>query len=193
MKRLVRLGALLALVSCGGGETRAPKNLDDACSILDQRPRYVRALADVNDDWDIPPNVVMAVIYQESKFISNAKTPHEYALGIIPTGRQSSAYGYSQAIDGTWDDYRDATGKRGARRNQFDDAVDFMGWYMNEAVAELGISRYDAEQLYLAYHDGINGYRRGTHRDKAWLIRVADEVGQRSELYQAQLIACGKF
>ncbi|MCB2130933.1 MAG: lytic transglycosylase, partial [Rhodobacteraceae bacterium] len=66
--------------------------------------------------WGVPVAVQMATIYQESKFIGNAKTPRKFALGVIPMGRQSSAFGYSQAIDGTWDDYRAATGRRGASR-----------------------------------------------------------------------------
>lgn len=192
MKKYLRLAVMLVLVSCGGGENRAPRNLDNACSILDERPHYLRALRKSERQWGVPVSVQMASIYQESKFISNAKTPHRFALGIIPMGRQSSAYGYSQAIDGTWDDYREATGNRGARRNRFGDATDFMGWYMNQASAQLGISPYDANNLYLAYHEGLTGYSRGSHNEKAWLLRVAANVGERADLYERQLIACGK-
>jgi hypothetical protein len=141
----------------------------------------------------VPMHVQMATIYQESKFIGNAKTPHQFALGVIPTGRQSSAYGYSQALDGTWDDYRNATGRRGARRNRIDDAADFMGWYMDQSEKKLGISKYDAQNQYLAYHEGSAGFARGNHNGKAWLLRVAAAVGARADLYQRQLIACGKF
>ncbi len=128
MKKFLRLAAMLLLVSCGGGNNVAPRNLDDACSILDQRPSFRSAMLRAENRWGVPIHVQMATIYQESKFIGNAKTPHKYALGIIPMGRQSSARGFSQAIDGTWDDYREATGNRSARRNQIDDATDFMGW-----------------------------------------------------------------
>ncbi|MCX8508803.1 MAG: lytic transglycosylase [Rhodobacteraceae bacterium] len=193
MKKYLRLAVVLLLVSCGGGENRAPRNLDDACSILDERPHYLKALRKSERQWGIPMSVQMAAIYQESKFIGNAKTPHRFALGIIPMGRQSSAYGYSQAIDGTWDDYRDATGRTGARRNRFNDAADFMGWYMSQASSKLGISPYDASNLYLAYHEGMAGYSRGSHFEKAWLMRVAANVGDRSTLYERQLIACGKI
>lgn len=192
MKKYLRLAVMLLLVSCGGGENRAPRDLDNACSILDERPRYLRALRESEQRWGVPMSVQMAAIYQESKFIGNAKTPHQFALGIIPLGRQSSAYGYSQAIDGTWDDYRDATGNRGARRNRFDDAADFMGWYMDRASSQLGIPKYDASNLYLAYHEGLAGYGRGSHNDKGWLLRVAANVGERADLYERQLIACGK-
>ena len=193
MKKFLRLSVMLVLVSCGGGDYQAPRNMDDACSILDQRPKYMNAMKRAEARWGVPMHVQMATIYQESKFIGNAKTPHQFALGVIPTGRQSSAYGYSQALDGTWDDYRNATGRRGAKRNRIDDAADFMGWYMDQSEKKLGISKYDAQNQYLAYHEGSAGFARGNHNGKAWLLRVAAAVGARADLYQRQLIACGKF
>jgi hypothetical protein len=193
MSRILRLGVLLLLVSCGGGHNSAPRNLDDACSILEQRPTYLRAMQRAERKWGVPVHVQMATIYQESKFVANARTPHQYALGIIPMGRQSSAYGYSQAIDGTWDDYRKATRRFGARRNKIDDATDFMGWYMDQSEQKLGLSKWDARNQYLAYHDGHKGFSRGTYKQKAWLMRVSEEIGQRADRYQLQLIACGKI
>ncbi len=192
MKKLLRLAVMLVLVSCGGGYNQAPRNLDDACSILEQRPRFLGAMQQTQNRWGVPVHVQMATIYQESKFIGNARTPRQFSLGVIPTGRQSSAYGFSQALDGTWDDYRDATGRHGAKRNRFEDAADFMGWYMDQAEQKLGISKFDAQNQYLAYHEGITGYGRGSHNEKSWLLRVAAEVEARADLYQLQLIACGK-
>lgn len=192
MGKFLRLGMLLLLVSCGGNYS-APRNLENACDILDERPKYHDAMVRAERRWGVPIHVQMATIYQESKFIGNARTPHRFALGIIPMGRQSSAYGYSQALDGTWEDYQQATGERGARRNQIDDATDFMGWYMDGSEKKLGISKWDAENQYLAYHEGRTGYQRGSHLEKAWLLRVASEVGQRAELYQNQLIVCGRL
>jgi hypothetical protein len=191
MSRFLKLGILLLVVSCGGNYS-APRNLDDACSITDQRPAYLKAMQRAERRWGVPVHVQMATIYQESKFIGNAKTPFTYALGVIPMGRQSSAYGYSQAIDGTWDDYRDGPGRGGARRDDIDDATDFMGWYMTQTEEKLGISRWDAENQYLAYHEGRNGYAAGSHKGKDWLLRVAREVAARAETYQMQLISCGK-
>jgi hypothetical protein len=185
------LALMLLLVSCGGNYS-APRNLDDACSIVSQRPSYLRAMKATERRWGVPVHVQMATIYQESKFIGNARTPHRFALGVIPMGRQSSAYGYSQAIDGTWDDYKDDVGRFGARRDRIEDATDFMGWYMDETEEKLGISKWDATNQYLAYHEGRNGYAAGSHNGKAWLLRVADEVGARAEVYRQQLTACGK-
>jgi hypothetical protein len=193
MSRLLRATAIVILVaSCGGGNFSAPRNLDDACSIVAQRPQYLKAMKRAERRWGVPVHVQMATIYQESKFIGNARTPVNFALGVIPMGRQSSAYGYSQAIDGTWDDYRDEQHRRGAKRDRIEDATDFMGWYMDGSTAKLGISKEDAASQYLAYHEGRNGYARGSHNDKAWLLRVASEVAARAEVYRVQLIACGR-
>ena len=96
MSRSLRALILLGFVAaCGSSNYAPPKNLDNACSIVDQRPSYLTAMKRTQNRWGVPVAVQMATIYQESKFIGNARTPRQYALGVIPTGRQSSAYGYA--------------------------------------------------------------------------------------------------
>lgn len=187
---LSALMLILILASCGGGYKAPPRNLDNACSILSQRPEYKRAFRATERRYGVPAHVQMAIIYQESKYRADARTPFRYVLGVIPMGRQSSAYGYSQALDGTWDDYRRATGNRRAKRDKMRDATDFMGWYMTRSYERNGISLTDARNQYLAYHEGHSGYSRGTHRGKSWLMRVADDVERRSHMYRAQLDTC---
>lgn len=184
---------LLILGSCGVRDGSAPRNLDNACAILTERPHYSRAFQQAERNWGVETHVLMAMIYQESKFISDNRPPHQYALGVIPTGRQSSALGYSQALDGTWDEYRDERGGRGADRTDIRDAVDFMGWYMTLTVEENGIPLTDTYNQYLAYHDGRTGWRRGTYRNKPWLMRIAGEVRDRGVMYDAQLRTCRAF
>ncbi|MBV2358884.1 lytic transglycosylase [Thalassococcus sp. CAU 1522] len=193
MSRWLRaLVIVLLAASCGGGggSGKAPRNLDNACSILQQRPGYINAFRATERKWGVPVHVQMATIYQESKFISDARTPLRFTLGVIPVGRQSSAFGYSQALDGTWDEYLRAQNRRGARRDNIRDATDFMGWYMVQSRDELGIPLSDARRQYLAYHEGRTGYRRGSYNSKSWLMRVASEVGQRSLVYESQLRGC---
>jgi hypothetical protein len=193
MSRLLRASILLLfLASCGGGNFSAPKNLDDACSIVRQRPTYLTAMKATERKWGIPVSVQMATMFQESKFIGNARTPHRYALGVIPMGRQSSAYGYSQALDGTWEEYQDDQRRGGARRDNIRDATDFIGWYMDESSRTLGISRSDAESQYLAYHEGRNGFANGSYASKGWLVTIAQQVGARANRYRAQLQSCGR-
>jgi hypothetical protein len=193
MSRLLRASILLLLLaSCGGGgRFSAPNNLDDACAILRERPEYFRAMKKTERRWGVPVPVQMATIHQESKFIGNAKTPHRYVLGIIPMGRQSTAYGYSQALDGTWEEYQDETRNRSARRDRIDDATDFMGWYMDGTSQALGVPKWDARAQYLAYHEGRSGYARGSYNEKSWLVDVADRVQNRAVTYSAQLSQCG--
>ncbi len=191
MRKSLRSLVLIGFVAaCGSSNTTAPRNLDNACSILDQRPSFERAMKRTERRWGVPVHVQMATIYQESKFISNARTPLRYALGVIPMGRQSSAFGYSQALDATWDEYRQDTGRRGAKRDDIDDATDFIGWYMTATRDQLGISLSDARNQYLAYHEGRGGYSRGSYRAKGWLVSVAGRVQSRANTYRQQLRSC---
>lgn len=194
MSRLISaLVLLMALASCGGGYNSPPRNLDNACSIIQQRPEYLKAFRKTQQRWGVPVHVQMATIYHESRFRGDARTPHQYVLGVIPVGRQSSAYGYSQALDGTWDEYRRETGNRRARRDRISDATDFMGWYMRKSYEKNGIPLYDARNQYLAYHEGHAGYARGSFHAKPWLIRVAARAEDRAQTYQAQLATCRRF
>lgn len=194
MSRVLRAMILVTLVaSCGSGKYQAPRELDNACSIVRQHPNYLRAFKKAQREWGVPVPVLMAIIYQESKFIGNNRPPHQYALGVIPIGRQSSAYGYSQALDGTWEEYQRLEGGRGARRDDIYDATDFMGWYMAESQRSLGIPLSDTRNQYLAYHDGRTGFRRGSYRSKAWLLKIADELAIRAVTYDTQLRACRKI
>src|SRR6056297_4048549 len=145
MSRTLRAFLIVLLAaSCGGGPSGPPpSNLDNACSILEQRPQYKRAFNATERRWGVPVHVQMATIHQESSFDGNARTPFRYALGVIPMGRQSSAYGYSQALDGTWDEYKRREGKPRAKRNRIRDASDFMGYYMNITRERNGISLSD--------------------------------------------------
>ncbi|TCO73306.1 lytic transglycosylase [Rhodovulum euryhalinum] len=190
MSRVLLVAVVLALAGCGGGYS-PPRDLDNACGIARERPKYVRAMERAERRWGVPVHVQMAMIHQESKFVGNARTPHQYVLGIIPMGRQSSAYGYAQAIDGTWDDYRRDTGNRGARRDDIFDATDFMGWYMTRTRDRLGIPLSDARHQYLAYHEGQTGYARGSHAGKPWLLAVAGRVEARAGVYRSQMSTCG--
>lgn len=191
MSRTLRASILLLfLASCGGGNFSAPRHMDDACAVIRQRPQYLSAMKVTQRKWGVPISVQMAVLYQESKFIGNARTPHQFALGVIPMGRQSSAYGYAQALDSTWDDYRHEQRRMGARRDNIRDATDFMGWYMDGTTQRLGLSKSDAESQYLAYHEGRTGFANKSYLAKRWLVDVAARVGARAAMYHTQLGRC---
>jgi hypothetical protein len=134
--------------------------------------------------------VLLAIMFQESGFRARALPPRRKILWVLPGLRPSSAYGYSQALDATWQDYRDRTGNPKARRDDFEDTVQFVGWYASEIHRLTSISKDDASNLYLAYHDGPRGYSQGTYQSKTWLQAVARKVGKRAETYQRQFETC---
>lgn len=183
---------MLVLVSaCGGGRSAGPPaNQDNICAIFAERPEWRDAMISSSARWGAPIAVQMAIIWRESNFRAEARTPKKYILGVIPNGRVSSAYGYAQAIDGTWDWYREDTGNSGGDRTDFDDAADFVGWYMAKSRASNGIPMSDAYNQYLAYHEGHAGHRRGTYRKKGWLLGVADRVADQASRYRRQLPGC---
>ena len=59
-------------------------------------------------------------------------------FGIIPGKRPSSAFGYAQVTDPTWDWYKSKTNNKNASRANFKDVTDFIGWYVNQTNKMLG-------------------------------------------------------
>lgn len=177
----------LLLTACS---TPQPKNIKNVCSMYDEYYDWYLAADTVEQRWGIPPHVTMAFIYQESKFIDDARPPWQWFMWIIPMGRASSAYGYAQALDGTWEEYQRQTENWGADRDEFEDAVDFIGWYNNKSIKRNRINPNDAYSLYLAYHEGQGGFARGTYKNKQWLLNVARKVDGMAQAYKGQLTGC---
>lgn len=176
-----------------GCTTPPPKNVNNICEIFEERPDWWDAASDMQDKWGTPVNVIMSMMYQESSFRADAAPPMEYFLGFIPIGRASSAYGYSQAKTGTWDEYMKETGNNWADRDDYDDAIDFMGWFTNKTHKINKVSKWDAKNQYLNYHEGWGGYKRKTYRKKQWLVRVANKVDSRAKTYGQQLKGCEDY
>ena len=109
-----------------------PKNQEDACSIIKQKKSWRTALKKTERRWGISPGMQLAFIKTESNFRPTARTQRKYFLGLIPSGRISSAYGYSQALDGTWKEYKKSTGHKYHRRSNFAHSTNFIGWYINK-------------------------------------------------------------
>ena len=178
---------LISLTAC---TAMPPKNSDNLCATFTEKEDWYTDARQSYEKWGVPVSVQMAIMHQESHFVADAKPPRTWLLGIIPWFRPSSAYGYAQAKDETWDDYLDKAGSWSADRDDFADAADFIGWYGNASHAKLGISKGDAKNLYLAYHEGNGGYQRKSYVNKDGLKRIADKVAYRARLFQSQLNAC---
>lgn len=180
-------GGFLLLASCTADP---PRNVNDACAIFAEYGDWFADAKAASRRWSVPLPVLLAIIHQESAFRADAKPPRTWTLGFIPGPRPSSAFGYSQALDGTWDRYIAATGNRSADRDEFADAVDFIGWYIHSTARRNRIAASDAYNQYLAYHEGQDGFAKGTYRQKAWLMERARRVRQQAGRYRAQLARC---
>ncbi len=186
------LWVLFLSVTVVGCTTSPPRNPGDICAIFREKDDWYGDAKSASKKWNSPIPVMMSIMYQESAFVAKAKPPKKYWLGFIPAGRMSDAYGYAQAKDSTWDWYLDKSGNWGADRDDFADAIDFIGWYNNVSTRTVGISPTDSYSLYMAYHEGHGGYKRRSYNNKPWLKRVGGKVAARSQTYTAQLARCEK-
>ena len=180
----------LAILMLGGCAVSPPRNTENACDMLAEKPGWFDAVKDASDSWDVSEGLILSFIRQESSFVADAKPPRTKILWVLPGPRASSAYGYPQAKDGTWGDYRRDTRSYLAKRDNFRDAVDFVGWYVDRAYRIARIPKSDAYRHYLAYHEGVGGFERGTFKAKRWLISVARLVDQTAKTYDSQLDGC---
>lgn len=190
LKVLVRLFSVVILVFLSSCATYKPSNPNNICSIFNGETDWYEAARDSQHKWGTPIYVMMAIMHQESRFVDDAQPERDWFLGIIPLPRDSSAYGYAQAQDPAWEEYIKATDNSGADRDDFDDAIDFIGWYTDVSQKRLKLSKWDAYGQYLAYHEGRGGYARKTYNKKPWLKKVANKVKMRSTQYNKQLKTC---
>ncbi len=184
------ISLLIVLLLTGCMTTPRPSNVENICAMFKQYPEWYTDTKKSALKWGVPAPIQMSIIYQESSFDGEARPPRKKFLWIFPGKHITSAYGYSQALDATWDMYKKSTHSHFVERNSFADATDFVGWYSQQAHRYAGISKNDAYALYLAYHEGWTGYSRGSYRAKPWLMVVAQKVKNRSYVYQQQLNGC---
>ena len=183
--------ALLALpLLAAGCATTPPSNTDDICAIFREKDDWYQDAAKAARKWNTPIAGMMATLHQESRFVHDAKPPRTKILWIFPGPRPSDAYGYPQALGTTWRSYQRSTSNYGADRDDFADAIDFVGWYHNTSQRQCAIKPGDTYHLYLAYHEGQGGFNRRTFRNKGWLKGVARKVSARAQTYQRQLNQC---
>ena len=140
--------------------------------------------------WGTPIYIQLAIIKMESDFNWLAKPKRQKIFKVIPYKRPSSSFGYSQAVKGTWKQYKNETGNKLARRTRFKDSVDFIGWYTNKTEKILKISKSDAFKQYIAYHEGWGNYKN--YKKNLKVIGLAKKVQKQSDKYKNQLQKCQK-
>ena len=184
MKKIFILICLLFLSSC----TSIPKNTSDGCSIFSERYLWYKHAKKTEQKWGTPIYLQLAIIKMESDFDWLAKPKRHKIFKVIPYRRASSSLGYSQAIKGTWKQYKNETGNKLATRTRFKDSVDFIGWYTNKSEKVLKISKKDSFRQYIAYHEGWGNYKNYKNNQK--VILLAKKVQKQSNKYKTQLNNC---
>ena len=172
------------------GCSSIPQNTSNSCSIFNERYLWYKHAKKTEKKWGTPIYIQLAIIKMESDFDWLAKPPRQKLFKVIPFKRPSSSFGYSQAVKGTWEQYKDETGNKLATRTRFKDSVDFIGWYTDKTESLLKISKKDAFRQYLAYHEGWGGYKNYKKNQK--VISLAKKVEKQSNKYKSQLQDCQK-
>ncbi|QJQ95122.1 MULTISPECIES: lysozyme-like domain containing protein [Halomonadaceae] len=185
---IVALGLLSS--SCAMMAPAPPQDQSNICEIFREQPSWYDYARASQEAWGTPIATQMSFIQQESSFRSHVRPDRKRILWIFPGPRHSSARGYAQAQDPVWGEYQADAGRLFARRTHMKHATDFVGWYNARTHRQLGISLYNPEHLYLAYHEGAGGYRRGTYRSKPHVMQAASQVSSRASRYQSQLASC---
>jgi hypothetical protein len=185
-KYLISLIILLILSSCSS----VPLNTKNSCNIFSERYLWYKHAKKTEEKWGAPIHIQLAFIKKESDFDWLAQPKRLKLFKIIPYKRPSSSFGYSQAVKGTWDQYKKETNNRLATRARFKDSVDFIGWYINKTEKLLKIPKTDAYRQYIAYHEGWGNYKNYKKNKK--VIIFAKEVKDQANKYRKQLVKCQK-
>ena len=167
-------------------------NIDtkDSCILFEEKKKWYKSTKNSFEKWGVPISLQLAIISQESSFNQFAKPKRVRLFGLIPGSRPSSAFGYAQVTNPTWNWYKDRTGNKGASWANFTDITDFIGWYVTQSNKMLGIDKNDYYNQYLAYHEGQGGWKKKSFNSKKWLIKVAKRVESQSNMYNNQLKDC---
>jgi len=177
----------LFVVACSKIEI---SNTENSCILFEQKKNWYKSTKKSYDKWKAPISLQLAIINQESSFKQFAKPKRKRLFGLIPGSRPSSAFGYAQVTNPTWNWYKSRTGRNNASRANFSDVADFIGWYVDQSQKILGIPKNDFYNQYLAYHEGHSGWKKDSYKSKKWLLDSAKRVETNANRYNSQMKQC---
>ena len=178
---------LIFIIACTSFD---PINTADSCILFNEKKNWYKSTKNSYDKWKVPIALQLAIINQESSFQQFAKPKRKKFLFIFPGSRISTAFGYAQVTNPTWDWYKSQTKNVNASRANFNDVTDFIGWYSEQTTKILGIPKNDYYNQYLAYHEGHRGWKNNSFNSKKWLLKVAKKVETNANKYNIQLRQC---
>ena len=186
--KIIKINFLLIILFIVSSCSSIPSNTSNSCSIFEERYLWYKHVKKSEQKWGTPIYLQLAIIKMESGFDWLAKPPRKKIFKVIPYKRLSTSFGYSQAVKGTWQQYKNETGNKLAIRTRFKDSVDFIGWYTNKSEKILKISKEDPFRQYVAYHEGWGNYKN--YKSNKKIINYAKRVEKQSNIYKKQLSDC---
>ena len=187
-KNLIYFIILLFLVSC----TSVPKYPSNACKIFGEKYLWYKHTKKSSEVYGAPIHIILAFVSKESGFNRWAKPKRKRLFKVIPYKRPSSSFGYSQAVNKTWELYKTETNNPLALRARFKDSVMFIGWYMRKTNKINKIPLDDAYRQYLNYYLGWGNYAKKIYKTDKKSIIYAKSVQKKSKIYKNQLRECQK-
>ena len=187
-KNLIYFIIFFFIASCSS----FPKYPQNACKIFGQNYLWYKSAKKSSETYGVSIHIILAFVNKESGFNRWARPKRNKLFKIIPYKRPSSSFGYSQAVNKTWDLYKIETDSPLALRTRFKDSVMFIGWYMNKTHKINKIPFNDSYRQYLNYYLGWGNYTNKTYKSDKKAIIFAKSVQKQSNIYRNQLKECQK-
>ena len=188
-KNLIYFTIFSLVASCSS----IPKYPQNACKIFGQNYLWYKSIKKSSDLYNAPVHIILAFVNKESGFNRWAKPKRTKLFKVIPYKRPSTSFGYSQAVNKTWELYKTETENPMALRSRFKDSVNFIGWYINKTHKINKIPLNDSYRQYLNYYLGWGSYAKKKYKTDKNSIIYAKSVEKQSKIYKNQLRACQKI
>jgi hypothetical protein len=187
-KNLIYLVLFSFIASCSS----VPKYPQNACKIFGENYLWYKSAKKSSETYGAPIHIILSFVNKESGFNRWAKPKRKKLFKIIPYKRPSSSFGYSQAVNKTWDLYKQETNNQLALRTRFKDSVMFIGWYIKKTNKINKVPLNDSYRQYLNYYLGWGNYAKKVYKTDKNSILYAKSVEKQSKIYKNQLKVCQK-
>ena len=188
-KNLIFIFIFIFLASCSS----VPKYPQNACKIFGENYLWYKSVKKSSETYGAPIHIILSFVKKESGFNRWAKPKRKKLFKIIPYKRPSSSFGYSQAVNKTWELYKVETDNPLALRARFKDSVMFIGWYINKTHKINKIPFNDSYRQYLNYYLGWGNYAKKVYKTDKNAVLFAKSVEKQSKIYKSQLRECKKI
>ena len=188
-KNLFYFFIFLLVASCSS----VPKYPQNACKIFGENYLWYKSAKKSSEKYGAPIHIILAFVNKESGFNRWAKPKRTKLFKIVPYKRPSSSFGYSQAVNKTWELYKSETNNPLALRSRFKDSVMFIGWYIKKTNNINKIPLNDPYRQYLNYYLGWGSYAKKVYKTDKKAIIFAKKVQEQSKIYKKQLKECQKI